>query len=125
MSYDYNLNPVIEKASNEDLQYLVEILTGAMTNFLDVDSDYKKYYPDHSKYTGKIADEIRTFGGNTFANLCRGGEGPGYKEIVCDVADELKAPYNKENDIEKIENSIVETMLDKALEISRCMKRLT
>jgi len=116
MSYDLNLNPVIEKVSNEDLQYLVEILTGAMTNFLDVDLDYKKYYPDHQKYASKIADEIRTFGGNTFANLCRGGEGPDYKEIVCDVADELKAPYNKESDIVKIENSIIETTLAQALE---------
>ena len=52
MSYDFSLNPVLEKANNDDLQYLVEIITNAMTNALDSDELYKKYRPDHKKYVG-------------------------------------------------------------------------
>ena len=116
MSYDFSLNPVLEKANNDDLQYLVEIITNAMTNALDSDELYKKYQPDHKKYVGVIASEIRAFGGNTFANMLRGGKGPEYKEIVCDVADKLKSPYNKNASIEKVEDAILETVLTQALE---------
>ena len=116
MSYDSNLNPVLKKASNDDLQYLVEIIAKAMTNSLEKNEVYKVNNPNHQKYIDLIADEIRAFGGNTIANVCRGGEGPEYKEIVCDVADKLNAPYRKENPIEKIEDSILETVLTQALE---------
>ena len=116
MSYDPNLNPVLKKASNDDLQYLVEIINKTITNSLESDELYKKYNPDHQKYIDLIADEIRTFGGNTFANTFRGGVGPEYKEIVCDVAAKLKAPFNNESNIEKIEASILETVLTQALE---------
>jgi uncharacterized protein YaaW (UPF0174 family) len=116
MSRDSNLNPVLNKANNEDLEFLVDLITKTMTNFLDVNDVYKRYYPDHKKYVDEIASEIRSFGGNTFANIFRGGDGPSYKEIVCDVADKLKAPYRKESSIEKIEDSILETVLSQALE---------
>ena len=116
MSYDFSLNPVLEKATNEDLQYLVEIINKTITNSLESDELYKKYNPDHKKYVNVIASEIRSFGGNTIANVFRRGKGPEYKEIVCDVADKLKAPYRKESSIEKIEDSILETVLTQALE---------
>ena len=116
MSYDFSLNPGLAKATNEDLQYLVEIINKTITNSLESDELYKKYNPDHKKYVNVIASEIRAFGGNTIANAFRGGKGPEYKEIVCDVADKLNAPYRKENPIEKIEDSILETVLTQALE---------
>ena len=116
MSYDSNLNPVLEKCNNEDLDYLVEFITKTITNSLENDGLYKKYYPDHQKYAGLIASEIRAFGGNTFANVLRGGKGPDYKEIVCDVASKLNAPYKSDWDIVKIEDAIIETVLSQALE---------
>ena len=48
--------------------------------------------------------------------MYRNGKGPEYKDIVCDVAAKLKAPFNKHSNIEKIENSILETILTQALE---------
>ncbi|MBQ4106268.1 MAG: hypothetical protein IJC73_01645 [Lentisphaeria bacterium] len=116
MEMDNNLNPVLEKATNEDLQYLVDVITNARTNSLEKEGLYKQHCPDHKKYVNLIADELRAFGGNTLANMFRGGKGPEYKEIVCDVADKLKAPFNKDSDIEKIENSILETVLTQAFE---------
>ena len=116
MSYDFDLNPVLKKASNEDLQILVDLIIDTMSNMLDIKDEYKRHSPDHRQYTHLIADEIRAFGGNTFANLFRGGDGPEYKEIVGDVASNVKAPYKKEWPIEKIEDSILETVLTQALE---------
>ena len=112
--YDNDLNPIIEKASNEELQFLVDVLTKTMTNGLNSTEEYKTFSPDHRKYANLIAKEIREFGGNSFVNVWR-KEGPAYKEIVCDVAKALKAPFNKESSIERIETSILETILSKAL----------
>ena len=108
--YDNDLNPIIEKASNEELQFLVDVLTKTMTNGLNSTEEYKQFSPDHRKYANLIAKEIREFGGNSFVNVWR-KEGPAYKEIVCDVAKALKAPFNKESSIERIETSILETIL--------------
>ena len=116
MSYDSNLNPVLAKASNEDLDFLVELIVDKVTNMLEIQDDYKRYNPDHQQYSHLIADEIRAFGGNTFANLFRGGDGPDYSEIVCDVADKIKAPYPKNASIERVEDAILETVLSQALE---------
>ena len=116
MPYDKDLNPVLEQASNEELEYLVEIITKTFSNSLEKTESYIQNYPDHQKYTKLLAAEIRAFGGNSIMNYFRGGRGPEYKEIVCDVARKLKVPFNKHSDIERIENSIFETVLSKALE---------
>ena len=115
-SYDSNLNPVLQKANNEELQYLVEIITKQITNSLTGNDYYKAHAPNHQKYTNLIANEIRSFGGNTFANIFRGGEGPEYREIVCDVAKQLKIPYKKAWNVEEIENFILEHILKLALD---------
>ncbi len=116
MTYDPNLNPVLEKASNEELQYLVDIITNAVTNSLEGNDFYKAQAPNHQKYTNLIANEIRSFGGNTFANIFRRGKGPEYKEVVYDVAKQLKIRCYKESDIKEIEHIMLEHILKLALE---------
>ncbi len=113
--FDEDLNPVLEIASKEDLDPLVEYLKKKMSEFLTSSDVFKKYEPDHTRYADLIAKEIRDFGGNSFVNIFR-GKGPSYREIVCDVAKVMKAPYNKSQDIEAIEESILTTILSKALE---------
>ena len=44
-SYDKNLNPVLETASDEDLQFLVDLILNKMSNYLDINEAYKKYAP--------------------------------------------------------------------------------
>ncbi|MGP5135297.1 YaaW family protein [Psychrobacter cibarius] len=114
--YDSNLNIVLDKASNEDLDPLVEYLSKKFSCDLVVDTVYKENSPNHSKYADLIAKEIRDMGGNSFMNMFRGFEGPSYHEVVCDVASKLKASYDKNDSIENIENSILEVILTKALE---------
>jgi len=113
--FDKNLNPVLEIATDEDLGTLVAYVSDKVSEDLTGHDVYKAHEPKHSIYADLIAKEIRDMGGNSFANVWR-GEGPLYHEIVCDVADKMKAPYNKIKSIEDIENSILETILSTALE---------
>ncbi len=112
--FDKDLNPVLEIAENDDLDILVGYLKNKMSEDLTDSDAYKRYNPDHTKYADLIAKEIRDMGGNSFTNLVR-GTGPSYHEIVCDVADKLNAPYHKNENIEDVEDSILETILKKSL----------
>lgn len=114
--FDKDINPVLDISSDEDLAPLVEYLKTKLSETLTVHESYKLHEPSHSEYADLIAKEVRDMGGNSFANLFRGGEGPSYHEMVCDVATKIKAPFNKEKAIEDIENAILETILTKALD---------
>ena len=78
-----------KKLTVEDLQFLVDLILNKLSNYLSNNDVYKTYAPRHSMYADVIAQEIRCYGGNSFANLFRGGEGPSYSEIVCDIAKKL------------------------------------
>lgn len=138
--YDNDLNPVLEKASNEQLQPLVDILTGAFSNFLEIEEAYKKHNPNHVMYADLIASELRSFGGNSFANMARAMKhssspvvsvGPAYREIVCDVAKQLKVNFNSSSKAERIEQAILDKVLENALnetsdeELKIILKELT
>ncbi|KYZ86280.1 hypothetical protein A3Q32_17730 [Alcanivorax sp. KX64203] len=86
-----DLYALLSICTKEDLDPLVKCITGKFSNWLEINDDYKKYSPDHTKYYRVIADEIRLFGGNTFRNLTR-GEGPPYDEVVFDVCRKLDIP---------------------------------
>jgi Uncharacterized protein conserved in bacteria len=113
--FDEDINPVLEIAEQEDLDTLVSYLKEKFSEGLTGSEVYKAHYPDHTQYADMIAKEIREMGGNSFANSWR-GEGPSYHEIVCDVAEKLKAPFNKDRPVNEIEDSILETILKVALE---------
>ena len=115
-SYDKNLNPVLESASDEELQFLVDLILNKMSNYLDINDAYKKYRPRHSMYADVIAQEIRCYGGNTFANILRGGEGPSYSEIVCDVAKKLKIDPDRYQYLDGVEEAILMYILKESVE---------
>ena len=113
--YDENLNPVLARASNDELGILHDLIIEKVSETLTIEGAYEEHYPNHGKYADLIAKELREFGGNTIANVFR-GEGPPYYEIVCDVAKAAKAPFNEGQDITDIEASILATILAKAFE---------
>ncbi|MDO4987475.1 MAG: ubiquinol-cytochrome C chaperone family protein [Synergistes sp.] len=115
VNYDPDLNPVLHNASDEDLQPLVEYITGKLSNYIEIDENYKRDPYKPTAYANTIASEIRSMGGNTFANLVRGG-GVEYREIVCDVADKLKVNYNKNASVERIEGYIIQKLFADVLE---------
>lgn len=88
-----DLLDLLSLCAAEDLDPLVKVLLTRLANSLDINPDYKKHHPDHTKYVKLIADEIRLFGGNSFRNILRGGEGPSYADLVDDVCKHLKVPF--------------------------------
>lgn len=109
--------------SSKELDDLTRIITHdkdgktRYTEQLTSNEKYKRYYPDHRQYWKEIAEEIQLFGGNTFVNfLFRRGRGVEYKEILCDVCDKMKVKYDKYWSIERIEDSLLMKILEKALE---------
>lgn len=115
-TYDEDLNPVLIKASDEELDPLVEYIKKKTSQMLTTRESYETFYPRHSIYNDWIAKELRDMGGNSFANLFRGFKGPSYHEVVCDVAEKVKAPYQESSNIEDIESAILEMILKKALD---------
>jgi uncharacterized protein YaaW (UPF0174 family) len=116
VNQDQDLYPVLYKATNEDLTPLVEyILKAKISETLSGDVDFQIYRPNHQQYIDKIAKEIKEFGGHSLLNIFREA-GVQYSEVVKDVADKVKASYNKDSSIETIEQSIIMKMLSDAYE---------
>lgn len=107
-----SLYALLSVCSMTDLDPLVSYISGKLSNLLDINEDYKRYRPDHTKYYRVIGDEIRLFGGNSFRNLMRGGEGPSYDEVVLDACKKLDIPCN-EGETVKNESRLLTIYLDR------------
>lgn len=109
MDKDIDINPLLEKCSDEESAplffYIME--NGDIAERLTDSPGYKKYFPKHSKYSDSIATEIRLFGGDSIANFFR-RKGPSYKDIVIDVCNKFKIDCNKNSNIFKIEHELLD-----------------
>lgn len=119
-------DPLIEllnKATNEELAPLVEILCskggemwGGMMCQLPRTAAYKNNYPNHQAYVRDIAAEIQKFGANTLATqIWRSGKGVPYHQIVADVADRVGVKSGGKSTRE-IEREIITKLLVEAYE---------
>lgn len=110
---------LLRNATNEELDQLVEyIKDAAISEWLTISDAYKKYAPDHSKYVDEIYDEIRKFGGNTFANFWRDlRDEPqrAYIDIVRDVADKFSVKNYKNMGLEELERALVNKVWQDAM----------
>lgn len=122
---DHDLIPLIRMAESDDLSILVGYLHGTHNEDLSSVPRFKELNPrasekiydgDHRTYADDIAAEIQRYGGNSFANVFRGGKGVSYKEILHDVADQLKVKYNTSSSVEAIESQIQIKVLTHAYE---------
>lgn len=109
------------RASNDDLRILCDIVVKdkngnfRMTENLSGTKTFKQYYPDNIRaMLSELVDEFRLFGGNSFANLFR-GSGPGYTEILRDVAKRNKVSFRKSNSDEQIEQYLLQKLFDESL----------
>ena len=117
---------------DEDLEFLRELNNRALDNLVSIltrDENgkirttesltgkdlYRQHHPNHDKYLDLILEELQTFGGNTFVNQIR-RSGVLYKEILCDVADNLKVKYDKSANVENIEKAILLNFFNRSLE---------
>ncbi len=112
-----NTRLLLQQATNEDLEPLVEYILKAKTESLSDHADFKRWKSDHRRYAGVIFDELRLFGGNSFANLWR-KSGPSYIELVRDVADKFKVKNTGSMELTELEEELVQSILRQALEQS-------
>ena len=104
---------LLDSASNEDLEPLVEYILKASTESLSDSPQYKRYHPDHARYVDTIYDEIRLFGGNTFVNLFR-KEGPPYAEVLKDAAEKVGVKNAEKFAVVDLELNMIQELLRKA-----------
>jgi uncharacterized protein YaaW (UPF0174 family) len=108
--------------NSEDLNDLVYCLTHdkdgtiRLTEELTTNAIYKEHNPDHNKYWTAIAAEIQCFGANSIVTIFRQGKGVPYREVLTDVCDKLKVNYNKNAEIEVIEDNLLMKIVSDAIE---------
>lgn len=112
----------LRNCSSDDLDILVNILAKdkdgdpRIAQFITIDERYKTHNPDHARYWDLIASELQCFGGNSFANLCRGGDGVLYREILVDVCDKIGVNYNTDASVEMIERNLMMKIMTDSME---------
>lgn len=123
MRKDETLLSLLQKADNEDLRVLADIITtnkkgGYRPNELLTTRDkYATYYPHNMRaLVPDIVDELQCYGANTVMTLLRGGNGVCYHTILRDVAKKLKVSFNKNTSDENIERYILQKMFDDLVE---------
>lgn len=111
------LHDMKSKELNELVEVLIKDKDGELRFAEKITSNelYKIHSPNHSEYVDVILEEIQTFGGNSFANILRGG-GVQYKEILCDVCDKMKVNYNKNSSTTRIEENLFMKILEDSIE---------
>jgi len=117
---DPELLSVLESASQDDLNILIDIITDSGKGRLSLKDTVNQDLTAakegfKQKHLLQIAGEIQRFGGNTIVGLFR-QSGVVYKEVACDVADHCKANFNKNQDISQIENAILMKVVEQSLE---------
>lgn len=100
------LHEILDEASGEEVDQLRQIVLSAEK--LSTDGDI------HILDGPDLGLEIRKFGGNTFANVFRGAEGPPYSEIAKDVADKVKANYDPGASTRDLESAVHSKVLGEA-----------
>lgn len=113
MCYDFDLNPLLDRATDDELMPLVEYLLQNFTNSLSNDPAFLRHPHEPHLYANAIATEIRAMGGNSIVNLFR-GRGVSYREVVCDVANRLHLDYDNHSGVEDIEALILYHVFQRA-----------
>lgn len=120
---DDDLIPLLSAACAEDISVLVDYVTDSGNGRLSLDNAVmskliaakaRNAFAEEERLL--LAHEIQLFGGNTLANLARGGQGVPYKEIADDVATRLKVPHSSDDPVAILENSLLETIAARAWE---------
>jgi len=120
---DDDLIPLLSAASPEDLSVLVDYVTDSGNGRLSLENAVmskliaakaRNVFAEDDRLL--LAHEIQLFGGNTLANIARGGQGVLYKEISEDVASRLKVMHSSEDPVAVLENSLLETIAARAWE---------
>ena len=119
MMQETTLLSLLQKADNDDLKVLADIITTNKkgnrrpNELLTVKASYAACYPYNMRaLVPDIVDELQCYGANSVMTLLRGGNGVSYQTILRDVAKKLKVSYNKNTSDESLERYILQKMFD-------------
>ena len=109
---------VLERADNEDLKTLCDIITlgkngsPRISDSLTKTEVYKRNYPHRmSSLIPGMVRELRLYGGNSVANFFK-GEGAEYSTILRKVAKRLKVSFRNTQSDEVIEGYMLQKLFD-------------
>lgn len=113
MTIDQNLS-FLQFCSNEELKTLCDTLTHNSKGEVRLNEQltdceaYVRNYPEnmHGMWQ-EIAAELQRFGGNTFANFLRAGNGASYDSILRDVCKKMKVRIPSCSSVEEIEVALL------------------
>lgn len=121
MIVDQNLY-FLQYCSNDELKTLCDTLTYdnkgevRLSEQLTDNDIYLRSYPDKMKEMWQeIAAELQRFGGNTFANIFRGGVGASYESILRDVCKKMKVRIPSCSTVEEIEIALLTKYCEETL----------
>ena len=113
-----NLISVLERADNEDLKTLCDIITlrkdgtPRISDSLTKTEGYRRNYPHRMKsLIPGIVKELGLYGSNTFVSLFK-GEGADYSAILRKVARRLKVSFRDTQSDEVIEGYMLQKLFD-------------
>lgn len=113
MTIDQNLS-FLQYCSNEELKTLCDTLTHNSKGEVRLNEQltdceaYLRNYPENMQSMWQeIAAELQRFGGNTFANIFRGGVGASYDSILRDVCKKMKVRIPSCSSVEEIEVALL------------------
>lgn len=113
MTIDQNLT-FLQYCTNEELKTLCDTLTHnskgevRLSEQLTDNEAYLCNYPENMQgMWQEIAAELQRFGGNTFANIFRGGVGASYDSILRDVCKKMKVRIPSCSSVEEIELALL------------------
>ncbi|CAN0639715.1 hypothetical protein WK39_10650 [Burkholderia cepacia] len=128
----WSLSALLQVADDDDLVILVEHLTDKGKGRSSLSDTRLKQLTacstsgvfGHSD-RNDIAREIRLFGGNSFANALRGGEGAAYQGLVIDAAKHLKVDVEGWESAPSVETQILRKLFLNAFDAMPDDKRRT
>ncbi|MEI7820928.1 MAG: DUF3944 domain-containing protein [Verrucomicrobiota bacterium] len=112
----------LQFCSHADLKDLADILMTTKKGVrrrseqLSADPHFWGSRDDLTKVWQNIAAELQRFGGDAFMNLCRGGKGVLYREILTDVCKHLKVDVRADEELPVIENRVLIKVLKEVIE---------
>ena len=103
------LAPLVGIVLGTDSEGNIE-LSGRKTSALQDTLNFKRYYPDHTRYVDEIIEDLQKFGASSPISWIR-GYGVSYREMLIDCAEKQKVNFNKDSSTERIEKCLLEKVL--------------
>lgn len=109
--HDPHLTPLLRSCTTDELAPLQGYITSASTHTFGSATEEYFYTSAHEGLVDDIVHEIRTFGGNSLANVLRPSGVP-YAEVARDVAAKLRAKAGDGATVEELERAVLNKLLD-------------